>query len=94
MQITIDGSKEQHNKTRGSKLFDSYEVIWKNIKKISQRISNVLFIIRINYDENTFKNADSLIEDIFKIEQSKVKISVQKIWQVDSGKVIRRWLPD
>lgn len=87
LQITIDGSKEQHNKTRGSKLFDSYEVIWKNIKKISQRISNVLFIIRINYDENTFKNADSLIEDILKIEQSKVKISVQKIWQVNSSKI-------
>ena len=87
LQITIDGSKEQHNKNRGSKLFDSYEIIWKNIKKISQKTSNVLFIIRINYDENTFKNADSLIENIFKIEQSKVKISVQKIWQVDSGKI-------
>ena len=84
-QITIDGSKEQHNKVRGSKSFDSYERIWQHIHTLNESLKDCYFSLRINYDSETFKDMKGIINDILglHLNNEKVNISLKKVWQVD-----------
>lgn len=81
-QITIDGSKEQHNKVRGSKSFDSYERIWQHIHTLNESLKDCYFSLRINYDSETFKDMKGIINDILgvHINNDKVVISLKKVW--------------
>ena len=84
-QITIDGSKDQHNKVRGSKSFDSYERIWQHIHTLNESLKDCYFSLRINYDSETFKDMKGIINDILglHLNNEKVNISLKKVWQVD-----------
>lgn len=89
-QITLDGVKKQHNAIRGFKdisASNSYDVIWKNIKKLYDGIQNLHVNLRINFDDNTFKEFESLAQQILSLDKERLTISIQKVWQVDSTSI-------
>ncbi len=82
-QITIDGTKEHHNRTRyNSSVQDSFTTILKNIKILAENIMEGAITIRFNY---THKNLDEIIVDqvdsvLFSVKD-KVELLFRKVWQ-------------
>ncbi len=82
-QITIDGNRENHNKTRyNSSLPDSFSKILDNIKLLAHTIPDVSITVRFNY---THKN---LTQDIFNQVDSRlhnakdnIRLLFRKVWQ-------------
>lgn len=81
-QITLDGGREFHNKTRVSNKADSFKTITENIKKLANNGLEV--IVRLNV---TAKNITSCLEipsylsDISDDAKKRVKFTVQQVWQ-------------
>lgn len=81
-QITLDGGKRFHNKTRFSKdVKNSYDGIISNIVALCNSIADIDMTVRINY---TPKNIDSLdeIAEAFPVDiRNKIIINPQLVWQ-------------
>ena len=82
-QITIDGSKENHNQTRFNNVInDSFHLLLNNIVDIATIIPHALITLRINYTRNNL--SESLVDDIDKIlhpVKSNIFILFRKVWQ-------------
>ena len=92
-QITLDGSKEFHDKVRYSSTQDSsFDKILLNVKNICSKIEDVNVILRFNYDDKNF-NPYILIEQIKKIIpeelRSKISFRVRKVWQAEHSEQYR-----
>lgn len=81
-QITLDGGKAYHNKTRFSRKHqNSYDQIVSNIKMLIEGIPNIDLTLRINC---TVQNIGSILSiiDSFPIEiRPKIHVNLQPIWQ-------------
>lgn len=88
-QITLDGSKEQHNKIKytKSKKTDTFALTLKNIYYIQREIKNCHISVRINFDKNTLDNFDSILEALKDLDRSKTMIILKRIWQVNSNDI-------
>ena len=88
-QITLDGSKDFHNKVRIAKMSgDSYSRIISNVIAL---IKNKIFVIlRINYTIDNIISLGDIVEDLLVLnEEDKKLISIdfQKVWQVNMGEL-------
>lgn len=85
-QITLDGSREYHNKTRVSKKESSFDKILQNVNLICSLIDDVKITIRINYDQNNL-DLKKIIEEVCEIipvnNRHKISFNFRRIWQVD-----------
>ena len=90
-QITLDGNHDQHNKIKFTKdrAMDTYAMAVRNIKLIQDIISDTLVYVRINFDKDTLDNFDSILRDIDSLDRKRTVVILKKIWQVDSGKIIK-----
>lgn len=85
LQITIDGSQEKHDTVRiwkeGAK--PSYSSIITAVKKIVERVElePLSITLRINYDNDTLKEAAKILEDLEGIDKSKVYFHFERVWQ-------------
>lgn len=82
-QITLDGDREAHNKTRFRKGGEgSFDNIIKNIKQL---IANKIgVILRINYTSQNIESIVSipeLLKDIDKDNRKLLRIDLQRVWQ-------------
>lgn len=95
-QITLDGNREQHNKIKftENKSFEAYGATLKNIKRIQSAINNSFIAIRINFDEETLKGFDSILNDIDGLDRLKTKVILKKIWQVEDDKIDKQLVYD
>lgn len=88
-QITLDGSKESHDKTRFLKDgTGSYEKICNNIKNIAQH--KLCTCLRINYTSQNIESIASIVSSFncIPLESKKyINIDFQRVWQ-DSDKDI------
>lgn len=88
MQITLDGYKTDHDRTRYTRngSSGSYDRIIQNIKKlIDQKIS---VILRINYTEKNINESHNIITDLYSINtvnRNLLNIDFHRVWQ-DSDK--------
>ncbi len=84
-QITLDGYEEKHDKIRFRKSNQegTYRHIINTIRKITDCMEHVFVNIRINYDEQTFRNIDGLLEDLSGIDRSKVNVHFERVWQTE-----------
>lgn len=83
-QITIDGNKDVHDKTRKYKKTTNtscYETIINNLKELNKAEGQFFFNLRINYDQEILENIDELIKDLSFIDRKRCTVSIQKIWQ-------------
>lgn len=82
-QITLDGSKKEHDSTRFLKNNKgSYELILKNIKLLLENKCNV--ILRINYTSKNLYSLYEIIEDIKDFPDSYkqlILVDLQQVWQ-------------
>ncbi|WP_028895938.1 radical SAM protein [Prevotella sp. HUN102] len=81
-QITLDGGKELHNKTRFSNnLTNSYDTIVSNIHLLCNKVKNIHIELRINYTPENIHTLSSILDDFdFKIRH-KIQISPHIVWQ-------------
>jgi len=82
-QITLDGAKKDHDKTRYSRNgHGSYEKIIKNIKKLVR--IGVSVILRINYTSKNVSDVNEILQDLDDIESNyrdRIHIDFQRVWQ-------------
>ncbi|WP_294200449.1 radical SAM protein [uncultured Chryseobacterium sp.] len=82
-QITLDGSREEHNKVRvAQKEEGSYDKIISSIKRLLKEKINVL--IRINYTAENIESTKYIADDIIDIPEEDRKylsISFHQVWQ-------------
>lgn len=88
-QITLDGNKEQHNKIKyvKNRKIDTFELTLNNIYKIEKDIKNSHVSVRINFDKDTLNNFDSILESLNKLDRSKTKVILKRVWQVSSDDI-------
>jgi len=85
-QITLDGYKEHHNKTRFQvKGKDSYDIIVKNVIDLAKSIPNIDLYLRINFTKD-------ILDDCLKIRDSfpmnirkRIIINLVQVWQDQSA---------
>lgn len=81
-QITLDGTKERHDKSRILKNGDpTYGKIMQNINLLCHEIEDANITLRINYKDETIKDIDRISNDILPENRSKVQINFHRIWQ-------------
>lgn len=88
-QITIDGDETKHDKVRIWKRDEkgTYRQIMNAIRMITEKIpspknsDDPLITLRINYDNNTLKHIDSILNDLKGIDKNKLRVHFERIWQ-------------
>lgn len=82
-QITLDGNAARHDKIRFRKANGegTYRDIIRNIHQLTTRLPNTYVNVRINYDEQTLKHIDELLEDLKDVDRSKVGVHFERVWQ-------------
>jgi uncharacterized protein len=88
-QITLDGGREFHNKTRVSNKTDSFCTIVDNMRTMASVGMPVL--LRINVTKENINSAYSIPEYINSFsdtEKSKVKVLIQQVWQDSQNDIL------
>lgn len=83
-QITIDGTKEEHDKVKVIKGKSSYEMTLQNVCSIVEFIPKAEITLRFNYTVENLKPhefVDNLIRRIPLEIRSHIELSIMKIWQ-------------
>ncbi|MFR1161825.1 MAG: SPASM domain-containing protein [Monoglobus pectinilyticus] len=79
-QITLDGCKEQHNKSRVRNYGDNtYDTIINNVRLLEQALPKSQISIRVNFTNKTLENIKGLIDDLPKSDR--ISFCFQRIWQ-------------
>jgi len=85
-QITIDGYREKHNSIKKSPKFKegTYDVVMKAIHDLTNAYDSRINL-RINFDNQTFKHLNSVINDIQDVERKKIRIHLERVWQTTAS---------
>jgi len=82
-QITLDGGRKYHNKTRYTRSGKgSYDKILGNIKKLTE--NEISVNMRINYTHENLQSVKNIINDASDFSESQKKfinVDLQKVWQ-------------
>lgn len=82
-QITLDGNRESHNKTRFPAAgTDTYTKITENIKKLVR--AGIFVILRINYTADNLAGTKDIIQDFRSLnetEKQNLRVDFQRVWQ-------------
>lgn len=82
-QITLDGGKAKHDKTRYSKnSVGSYDVIVKNILLLAS--ANIDVIVRVNYTSENIDSVTSIFDSFKDVPEeckTHIKFDFQRVWQ-------------
>ena len=82
MQITLDGGRVSHNKTRISKTKDSFDTITTNIKSLLDHKISVT--LRINVTQENINDCSDILDWInnLTVDQKRhLSVNVQQVWQ-------------
>jgi uncharacterized protein len=81
-QITLDGNRESHDKTRfyGKDKKGTYDIIVKNICKLAE-IENANILLRINYTTKNLPYCPEIINDIPENIRNKINLILVHVWQ-------------
>lgn len=84
LQITMDGNRTIHNKTRHLiSGFGSYDIILSNLNRVSS-LNNVSVTLRLNYTSENIDSFFDLANDLSKScddNKSSITIDFQRVWQ-------------
>ena len=89
-QITIDGTRDYHNKVKKSKyIIDTYRIVCSNITQLLTKMPNCDVTIRYNY---TAKNlslavADDLIDSFDEKLRKNLEFLPRQVWQEDDSRI-------
>jgi uncharacterized protein len=81
-QITLNGSREIHNKIRFQKgTTDSYDKIVSNIILLAQELTPPVLILRINFERSYFDRVTDIISSIPENLRSKIMVYLRQVDQ-------------
>ncbi|MCI9285552.1 MAG: SPASM domain-containing protein [Muribaculaceae bacterium] len=88
-QITLDGAEERHNKIKvdKSKGINTYKATIRALRAITDRIQNHWIGLRVNFDNNSLKDIQRILNDVDFLDRSKSFIILKKVWQLKSNAV-------
>lgn len=91
MQITLDGSRELHNKVRfASQKIGSYDKIINNIKLLLEK--KIQVVLRINYTAENIESVSDIVNDLSDIKdefKSYLLVQFFRVWQDSQGEDIK-----
>ena len=91
-QITLDGDAEKHDQVRIWKrdergtyrqIMNAVHLITKNMTS-PKNSDDPLITLRINYDNDTLRHIDTILNDLKDIDKNKVRIHFERVWQTRS----------
>lgn len=85
-QVTLDGEKSLHDKTRVAKGTSSFETILKNMNAVCKYNPNIGITLRINYDDRNFQPNlifDQITELVEEQYQHHFSFLIRKVWQIE-----------
>lgn len=81
-QITLDGAKKYHDKTRFSvDRSGSYDTIVRNIIMLCRQITDIHLTLRINHTPTNLPTIDEIAESFPKDVRDKIFVEPQQVWQ-------------
>lgn len=81
-QITLDGNKETHNKTRVAKgKNDSYDKIVANICLLAEKLHPKNLTLRVNFTKESFADIEKIIESFLLEYRNRITLMLQQVWQ-------------
>lgn len=86
MQITLDGGRVSHNKTRISKSKDSFGTITTNIKNLLD--NNISVTLRINITPENINDCSDILTWINNLtvdQKRRLSVNVQQVWQTEKS---------
>jgi uncharacterized protein len=86
-QITLDGEREHHDRTRVANGVSSFDKILYNINLICKYVDESRIMLRINYDNQNLdvdRIFDQLNRAIPQKNRNKIDLLFRKVWQVES----------
>lgn len=87
-QITLDGNREQHDKTRVPRnKKPTYNIIMENIQKLSWKEGIEHIQLRINFSAQSLQGLSDVIDDLKECNKKKIIIHLQRIWQVNADEI-------
>ena len=88
-QITLDGCEAQHNKVKIDKEsnVNTYRKTIDALYLINKLIPNRLLAVRINFNNETLKGINSIIEDISFVDNRHTYLILKKVWQLPTKSV-------
>ena len=82
-QITLDGGREMHNRTRFTKGGgESFDTILANIHTLIRH--SILVVLRINYTSKNIESVGEIIDNILSLsdkDKSYLTVDLQRVWQ-------------
>ena len=86
-QITIDGDEKRHDKIRNEKGKPSFRKIMDNVILLCENLDDVYITLRVNYDNQTLRNADmaAVFNEIPMRCRHKICVDFQRVWQTASN---------
>lgn len=89
-QITVDGTKNEHDKVKVIKGKSAYEMSLRNICLISEILPDAEICLRYNYTTGNLK-PDAFIKDLEQYLpeniRKRINLSVMKVWQEDENNI-------
>lgn len=90
-QITLDGCRSEHDKTRIAKnKRPTYDTIIKNIQLLSWQEGIGHIGVRINFGAKTLDNLSMVVDDLKDCNKKKISIQLHRIWQVNEEQIDER----
>lgn len=87
-QITIDGTRDTHNKVKSIVGKSAFDITLRNIKEI---INHTFCTLRINYTMETLMNAEKIIKDIDSVlndgNRRNLRVMLCKVWQEENENI-------
>lgn len=87
-QITIDGRREIHNRTKREKLGkSSFDIVLNNVKSLLEINIRSLVVLRLNYDNKKLKDLQ-MVEEINAliptVLRRRIHVDMERIWQSET----------
>lgn len=89
LQITLDGGRTFHNKTRVSLANDSYDTITRNIKNLLS--VNITVTLRINVTDENIDSCQDIcdwLSELTSEEKNRLRVCVSIVWQVKKTELL------
>lgn len=90
-QISLDGNKENHDKSRVPKTKQpTYDKILKNIEYLSWKEEVDHICVRINYTDQTINGLLEILDDMNKCNRNKIHFDLQRVWQTNAKSIDKK----
>lgn len=93
-QITMDGIESKHNEVKNIRGKATYEIVTKNINLVLENVIDSKVVLRINYDNETLSNINSLFLEFPKKYRHRIIVDWQRVWQTKAENNVNKRLEE